>query len=92
MFNIEDIIENLNIISKSGIPFSLDDFGTGFSLLSYIKNLPLQTLKIDMAFIKNIVSNKQDAVMVRTIIAMAKSLGLVCVAEGVEYSNQLLFL
>lgn len=89
---IEDIIENLNIIFKSGITFSLDDFGTGFSSLSYLKNLPLQSLKIDISFIKDMVTNKHDAVMVRTIIAMAKSLGLVCIAEGVENSNQLLFL
>ncbi|MCL9683604.1 sensor domain-containing phosphodiesterase [Legionella maioricensis] len=90
--NMEEVIDNLNIISKAGVTFSLDDFGTGFSSLSYLKNLPLKTLKIDISFIKDIVSNKHDAVMVRTIIAMAKSLGLECVAEGVEDANQLLFL
>ncbi len=92
LINMEDVIENLNNISKAGITFSLDDFGTGFSSLSYLKNLPLSTLKIDISFIKDIVSNKHDAVIVRTIIAMAKSLGLVCVAEGVEDASQLLFL
>ncbi|CEG56283.1 sensor domain-containing phosphodiesterase [Legionella fallonii] len=92
LINIEDIIENLNIIFKLGITFSLDDFGTGYSSLSYLKNLPLKTLKIDISFIKQMVSNTHDAVMVRTIVAMAKSLGLVCLAEGVENSNQLLFL
>lgn len=92
LINIEDIIDNLNLIFELGITFSLDDFGTGFSSLSYLKSLPLQTLKIDISFIKNIVSNKEDAVMVRTIITMAKSLGLVCVAEGVENSDQCLFL
>lgn len=92
LINIDDVVENLNIIFKSGISFSLDDFGTGFSSLSYLKNLPLQTLKIDISFIKDMVSNKHDAVMVRTIIAMAKALGLVCIAEGVENNNQLLFL
>lgn len=92
LINIEEVIENLNIIFKSGTTFSLDDFGTGFSSLSYLKNLPLKTLKIDISFIKDMVGNIHDAVMVRTIIAMAKSLGLACIAEGVENSNQLLFL
>lgn len=92
LINIEDVIENLNTIFKLGITFSLDDFGTGFSSLSYLKNLPLRALKIDISFIKDMISNKHVAVMVRTIIAMAKSLGLVCIAEGVEQTNQLLFL
>lgn len=88
----EDIIENLNAIRKLGITFSLDDFGTGFSSLSYLKRLPIQTLKIDISFIKNMVTNKRDATMVRAIIAMAKSLNIICIAEGVENAKQLLFL
>jgi diguanylate cyclase (GGDEF)-like protein len=92
LIKLEDALTNMNEIRKLGITFSLDDFGTGFSSLSYIQRLPLKTLKIDKTFINDIIFNKNDATIVRTIIAMSKTLNLICVAEGVETSEQLLYL
>lgn len=92
LINITEVIHNINAINELGVTFSLDDFGTGFSSLSYLQHLPFKALKIDKSFIDNLDSNDRDAVMVRTILAMAKSLDLITVAEGVETSEQLLFL
>lgn len=86
--NIEVIIETMNTLKAIGIQFSLDDFGTGYSSLQYLKRLPLDQLKIDQSFVRDIITDKCDKTIVQTIIGMAQSLNLDVIAEGVEDSNQ----
>ncbi len=90
--NVEDTVEKMHALKKYGIGFSMDDFGTGQSSLSYLKTLPLDQLKIDQSFVRDIVTDPNDAVIVQTIIVMARSLGLNVIAEGVETHQQLRFL
>jgi diguanylate cyclase (GGDEF)-like protein len=89
MENPERVIKFLDKIRSRGIHLSLDDFGTGHSSLAYLKRFPIDSVKIDRAFIKETPDNADDVAIARTIVAMAKSLGLTIVAEGVETEAQL---
>ncbi len=82
----------LNTLSRQGVRLSIDDFGTGYSSLSYLKKFPFNTLKIDRAFINDVLDQKENATLTKTIISMAHSLGLDVVAEGVEEIEQFNFL
>ena len=92
MDSTEASIRILNTLREMGIRISMDDFGTGFSSLSFLNQLPLDTLKVDRAFIKDINEDSENSELAKLIIAMAKSLGLSVVAEGVETQAQLNFL
>lgn len=86
--NVENTVTTMNRLKAIGIRFSLDDFGTGYSSLQYLKRLPLDQLKIDQSFVRDIVSDYHDLSIVRTIISMAQSLELDVIAEGVEMEDQ----
>jgi diguanylate cyclase (GGDEF)-like protein/PAS domain S-box-containing protein len=86
--NIDGIIYKMEALSQIGISFSLDDFGTGYSSLQYLKKLPINQLKIDKSFVRDIVTDASDRAIVRTIITMAHSLDIDVIAEGVETLEQ----
>ena len=92
MANIEHTIATMNQIRQLGIRFSVDDFGTGYSSLNYLHRLPINQLKIDQSFVRNISSTSDNAVIVDTIIAMARQLELRIVAEGIESRTELDYL
>jgi len=86
--NIERTVEVLDRIKEMGFKLALDDFGTGYSSLNYLKNLPLDKVKLDKSFIDNIETDERDHLMVKSIIELSHRLGLLVVGEGVETKNQ----
>lgn len=92
MSDLRVCLAKLNLLVDLGIRISIDDFGTGYSSLYYLKNLPIDSLKIDRSFIHDITHDSSDAQIVETIILMARNLGIDVVAEGVETAEQLALL
>jgi EAL domain-containing protein (putative c-di-GMP-specific phosphodiesterase class I) len=92
MENAESMIEVLNKIRELGVGLHVDDFGTGYSSLSYLQQFPIDTLKIDYTFINRIGTNGDRAEIVKTILVLARELGVDSIAEGIETENQMIFL
>jgi diguanylate cyclase (GGDEF)-like protein/PAS domain S-box-containing protein len=90
--NPETTVKLMQQLDMNGVRFAIDDFGTGYSSLSYLKRFPIDVLKIDQSFVRDITTDTDDAAIVRAIITMAHSLGIEVVAEGVEMREQLAFL
>lgn len=87
--DIDKVMEKLSALKKMGIGISIDDFGTGYSSISYLKYLPVDTLKIDRSFIQNMLSNMKDRALVESVISLSKNFGFNVIAEGVETAEQL---
>jgi diguanylate cyclase (GGDEF)-like protein len=90
--NVDDVVAKMNSLRGQGLGFSIDDFGTGYSSLSYLKRLPIDQLKIDQGFVKDILTDHNDAAIAKMVVALADSMGLSVIAEGVETEAQRAFL
>jgi diguanylate cyclase (GGDEF)-like protein/PAS domain S-box-containing protein len=87
--NVDETINTMEVLTAQGVSFSLDDFGTGYSSISYLKRLPVAVLKIDQSFVRDLMDDHNDRVLVETMVTMGRLLGLEVVAEGVEHNRQL---
>ena len=92
MEHLDESLTTMKTLYEKGVQFSVDDFGTGYSNLAYLKKLPIRRLKIDRSFVTGLPRNENDAVLARAIIAMARSLGVEIIAEGIETPEQRDFL
>jgi len=90
--HMSEIVEKMTVLRERGIDFALDDFGTGYSSLTYLKRMPLKELKIDGSFVRDVLTDPNDATIARAIIALGHELGIEVVAEGVESQAQFEFL
>lgn len=86
--DMERTVSTLSTCRKLGVKVALDDFGTGYSSLRYLKNLPLDTVKIDRCFVQNILTSESDLAIVKSIVTLTQSLGLQLIAEGIESTEQ----
>ena len=89
---LEEIIEKMSLLKSSGVRFSLDDFGTGYSSLAYLKRMPLDELKIDQGFVRDVLTDTNDAAIAKMVVVLADSMGIDVMAEGVETEPQREFL
>jgi diguanylate cyclase (GGDEF)-like protein len=92
MENVDDAIAKLNIIREMGVHISVDDFGTGYTSINYLRQYPISVLKIDQTFVKGLPDNQNDAAITSAVIALGHNLGLQIVAEGVETAEQMQYL
>ncbi len=90
--DIQKVTEKMHCLKELGFMLSMDDFGTGYSSLAYLKHMPFDVLKIDMVFVRNLHLSKKDSAVASSILALSDTLELKCVAEGVEYDEEVQFL
>jgi EAL domain-containing protein (putative c-di-GMP-specific phosphodiesterase class I) len=92
LHEIDSVIEKIGELRSIGVSFALDDFGTGYSSLAYLKQLPLEQLKLDQSFVRDVMTDPNDAAIAQAVLTLGQSLGLTVVAEGVETQAQRDFL